>query len=712
MLLYAPVVRHDDLAAQHRLPDPPARREHLARELPARAVHAAARARPSGATSASALRGGGGGDRHACRAASRRTPGPRRCRSRRSTARSAVRELPDTDCTQRGEPGVDRRGAGRRATCVPSRAAGRARSTRSTPSWPRAVAARRRVGGDAVRRAARGAVARWPTRWRRERGRDAGADGAHRVQDRRRGRPGGVRGDRLRSLLRAGARTRIEQRVGDGLDVRRRTVSCWWPSPWNFPYAIPAGGVLRRARRRQRGDAEAGARGARGRRSSWSQQLWRAGVPRDLRAVRRLPRRRGRPATRHPRRRRHGRAHRRVRDGAAVPLVEADASGCWPRRAARTRWSITAAADDDAGDPRPRALGVRPRRPEVLGGQPGDRRGVGVRRPVVPCAGSPTRCAACASARPTDLATMIGPLIGAPSPKLLRALTDARAGGGVAGRAAAPRRRRRTCGRPGVRVGVQPGSWFHLTECFGPVLGRDARRRPRPRDRAAERRGSSGSPAASTRSTSTRSRTGSTASRSATPTSTATSPARSCSASRSAGGSGRRSAAARRRAARSTWRRSAPGLPARPIGRRMGARGRVPRRVARLLHAWSTTRPGLACERNVLRYRPLPSVGLYVAPDADPAPSRSPNWPLVSRAYLASRGQPRDTDGGSGACDRVAHRRSSWPRVTRSGSRWISRNRSPTRWWNCAGGCGSRRSAGPATVTADCWTDAAHSEAG
>ncbi len=25
--------------------------------------------------------------------------------------------------------------------------------------------------------------------------------------------------------------------------------------------------------------------------------------------------------------------------------------------------------------------------------------------------------------------------------------------------------------RPGVRLGVQPGSWFHRTECFGPVLG-------------------------------------------------------------------------------------------------------------------------------------------------------------------------------------------------------------------------------------------------
>ena len=24
---------------------------------------------------------------------------------------------------------------------------------------------------------------------------------------------------------------------------------------------------------------------------------------------------------------------------------------------------------------------------------------------------------------------------------------------------------------PGVRIGVQPGSWFHRTECFGPVLG-------------------------------------------------------------------------------------------------------------------------------------------------------------------------------------------------------------------------------------------------
>jgi RHH-type proline utilization regulon transcriptional repressor/proline dehydrogenase/delta 1-pyrroline-5-carboxylate dehydrogenase len=38
---------------------------------------------------------------------------------------------------------------------------------------------------------------------------------------------------------------------------------------------------------------------------------------------------------------------------------------------------------------------------------------------------------------------------------------------------------------------------------------------------------------------------------------------------------------------------------------------------------------GLACERNILRFRPLPSVGIYVAPDADPA--------AVAIAELAAR---------------------------------------------------------------------------
>ncbi|MEM9651352.1 MAG: bifunctional proline dehydrogenase/L-glutamate gamma-semialdehyde dehydrogenase [Actinomycetota bacterium] len=68
----------------------------------------------------------------------------------------------------------------------------------------------------------------------------------------------------------------------------------------------------------------------------------------------------------------------------------------------------------------------------------------------------------------TDLATTMGPTIAEPSGKLLRALTVLE-----------PRERwlvepRRTAAgiwTPGVREGVQSGSWFHRTECFGPVLG-------------------------------------------------------------------------------------------------------------------------------------------------------------------------------------------------------------------------------------------------
>jgi len=72
-----------------------------------------------------------------------------------------------------------------------------------------------------------------------------------------------------------------------------------------------------------------------------------------------------------------------------------------------------------------------------------------------------------------DLASMVGPVIAVPSGPLERALTSLEAGeswlveprqvgtGDLDGR----------LWTPGVRIGVQPGSWFHRTECFGPVLG-------------------------------------------------------------------------------------------------------------------------------------------------------------------------------------------------------------------------------------------------
>ncbi len=69
-----------------------------------------------------------------------------------------------------------------------------------------------------------------------------------------------------------------------------------------------------------------------------------------------------------------------------------------------------------------------------------------------------------------DVATMMGPLIGEPPPKLLRALTHLEPGEHwlVEPRCLDPDRH---LWSPGVRGGVTMGSWFHMTECFGPVLG-------------------------------------------------------------------------------------------------------------------------------------------------------------------------------------------------------------------------------------------------
>jgi RHH-type proline utilization regulon transcriptional repressor/proline dehydrogenase/delta 1-pyrroline-5-carboxylate dehydrogenase len=65
---------------------------------------------------------------------------------------------------------------------------------------------------------------------------------------------------------------------------------------------------------------------------------------------------------------------------------------------------------------------------------------------------------------------MMGPVITRPAGKLARALTQLDAGE----RWLVEPRPLDGGGRlwsPGVRTGVQPGSWFHRTECFGPVLG-------------------------------------------------------------------------------------------------------------------------------------------------------------------------------------------------------------------------------------------------
>ncbi|MFD1507548.1 aldehyde dehydrogenase family protein [Georgenia yuyongxinii] len=71
---------------------------------------------------------------------------------------------------------------------------------------------------------------------------------------------------------------------------------------------------------------------------------------------------------------------------------------------------------------------------------------------------------------PTDLGATMGPVIEPPEGKLRRAQTTLEPGESwvVEPR---PLDESRRLWSPGVKDGVAPGSFFHLTECFGPVLG-------------------------------------------------------------------------------------------------------------------------------------------------------------------------------------------------------------------------------------------------
>ena len=74
------------------------------------------------------------------------------------------------------------------------------------------------------------------------------------------------------------------------------------------------------------------------------------------------------------------------------------------------------------GDPRPRPLGVRPRRPEVLGGEPRHLRGRGVRRPRLPAPAARRRPQPRRRQR-VGAASRVTPLTQAPGAALRRALT-------------------------------------------------------------------------------------------------------------------------------------------------------------------------------------------------------------------------------------------------------------------------------------------------
>jgi RHH-type proline utilization regulon transcriptional repressor/proline dehydrogenase/delta 1-pyrroline-5-carboxylate dehydrogenase len=126
------------------------------------------------------------------------------------------------------------------------------------------------------------------------------------------------------------------------------------------------------------------------------------------------------------------------------------------------------------------------------------------------------------------LASRITPLTQPPGPALRRALTTLEPGEEWL-LEPRPAPDNPALWSPGIKLGVAPGSFFHRTECFGPVLGLamragDARRGDRPRQRHRLRPHQRHPLARRPR----RSRAGSTAWRPAISTSTARSPAPSC----------------------------------------------------------------------------------------------------------------------------------------------------------------------------------------
>ena len=258
----------------------------------------------------------------------------------------------------------------------------------------------------------------------------------------------------------------LRQAVDAGMEVRGGGVVVV-ASPWNFPYAIPCGGVVSAL---MAGHAVLLKPAPETRRIAreLAQQMWDAGVPRDLLQLVRCE---DGPVGRHLVT--HGDVHAVLLTGAYETArlfqdwrpslrVMAETSG-------KNALVVTAAADLDGAirDVVRSAFGHAGQKCSaasllILEAPLYDDPNV-LRRLV-----AATRSLAVGA--PTDPATVVGPLVGPPQGNLERALTTLEPGE----RWALAPRRLDEAGRlwsPGVRTGVQPGSWFHLTECFGPVLG-------------------------------------------------------------------------------------------------------------------------------------------------------------------------------------------------------------------------------------------------
>ena len=256
----------------------------------------------------------------------------------------------------------------------------------------------------------------------------------------------------------------LEQQQAEGAALHPRGVVVV-ASPWNFPYAIPAGGVLAAL---AAGNVVILKPPPEARRTALHivEQLHRAGVPDDVAQFAACPDNEiGRRLISHP-------------DVDSVILT-----GSYETAAMFRSWKpaihllaetsgknaivITQAADLD--------LAVRDLVRSAFGhaGQKCSAASLAiVEAPLFDDESFMVRLADATRSLviglPADPGSVVGPLIGEPTAKLRRGLTQLDSGERWL---VEPRDLGNDLWSPGVRIGVQPGSWFHVTECFGPVLG-------------------------------------------------------------------------------------------------------------------------------------------------------------------------------------------------------------------------------------------------
>jgi RHH-type proline utilization regulon transcriptional repressor/proline dehydrogenase/delta 1-pyrroline-5-carboxylate dehydrogenase len=147
---------------------------------------------------------------------------------------------------------------------------------------------------------------------------------------------------------------------------------------------------------------------------------------------------------------------------------------------------VTAMADRDQAIKNVLYSAFRQQRPEVLGHLPADPGKGGLCRPETFKRQLVDAARSFATGSAWIFENRMGPLIRPPGGDLERALTTLEPGEDPGPWNPATCRTTPISGHPGIKWGVQPGSYTHMTEFFGPLLGVMRGRQPGPRHRAGQ----------------------------------------------------------------------------------------------------------------------------------------------------------------------------------------------------------------------------------